>query len=120
MRFDPVKMAWMKVRPSDDPKSAAGDASDDDDPFKDIEDLKEEAPPAFGTEEEKLDPTFVGEEFDVGPSFIRRQREEEKVWRRRTERWVDDSRDNGERKYDGWRWQFRNLVASASAEAWEQ
>lgn len=120
MRFDPVKMTWIKIRPIDDPKNPAVHDSDDDDPFKEIEDLKDEQLTVFASEQEKLDPTFIGEEFDVGPSFVRRQQEEEKVWRRRTERWVGENRDNGERKYDGWRWQFRNLVASASAEYLEQ
>ncbi|KAF2462411.1 hypothetical protein BDY21DRAFT_376196 [Lineolata rhizophorae] len=32
--------------------------------------------------------TFLGEEFDVGPGFIKRLRDEEAAWRRRVERWV--------------------------------
>jgi len=30
----------------------------------------------------------VGEEFDVGPEFVRRQREEESLWKKNVEGWI--------------------------------
>lgn len=94
---------------------------DEEDPFSGIEDLKDNnAAPAFGASSatggaaQTEEPTFVGEEFDVGPSFIRRQREEENIWRKRTEGWVSSIRENGEHR-GGWRWEIRNLAAGASA-----
>jgi hypothetical protein len=59
------------------------------------------------------DPTFVGEEFDVGPGFIRRQREEEAAWRRRVDGWVGGLRDTGEHR-GGWRWAIRDFAAASA------
>ncbi|KAH7112170.1 hypothetical protein B0J11DRAFT_619761 [Dendryphion nanum] len=132
MQFDPIKMKWMKAprQSSGDPRSPSVDIDDEEDPFAGLEDLKDNNNDSFGfgasgaagnsstvVGAPKLDEAFVGEEFDVGPSFIRRQREEEANWRKRTENWVGLMRDNGERKNDGWRWSIRNLAALASGEA---
>jgi hypothetical protein len=118
MVFDPVKMTWLKApRDLNDPHSPSV-ADDDEDPFAGLEDLKDNVSVAGhgdggdgapGTE----DPSFVGEEFDLGPSFIRRQREEEAIWRRKTESWVGTMRDTGEHKY-GWRWELRRIAMHAS------
>lgn len=126
MVFDPVKMTWLKApRLSDDPRSSSVDPDDEEDPFAGLDDLKDNesitthgASGAGGNGAHGLDePAFIGEEFDLGPSFIRRQREEEAIWRRKVEGWVGAMRDNGENKNGGWRWEIRNLAASASAGA---
>jgi len=123
MVFDPVKMTWLKApRVSGDPRSPSADMDDEEDPFAGLEDLKDNesvaghgANGAGGAGAPGADdPAFIGEEFDLGPSFIRRQREEEAIWRRKVDGWVGNMRDNGEYKNGGWRWAIRNLVTSAS------
>lgn len=124
MVYDPVQMKWLKApRMPNDPYSPSVDMDDEEDPFAGLEDLKDNESVAgngasgpggnstLGIE----DPSFVGEEFDLGPSFIRRQREEEAIWRRKVEGWVGSMRDNGESKNGGWRWAIRNFAAGASA-----
>jgi hypothetical protein len=127
MVFDPVKMTWLKApRQSTGPASpmSVGDPDEDEDPFAGLDDLKDNESVVGGNNGMTAgaanadDPTFVGEEFDVGPSFIRRQREEEAVWRRRVEGWVGGIRDSGEQR-GGWRWAIRDFAASASAGALE-
>lgn len=118
MVFDPVKMTWLKApRQSNDPTSPS-DVDDDEDPFAGLDDLKDNESVAgshvAGGASEANDSGFVGEEFDVGPGFIRRQRDEEAIWRRRVDGWVDGMRDNGEQR-GGWRWAIRDFAASASA-----
>ena len=122
MVFDPVKMTWLKAaRPSNDPTSPS-DVDDDVDPFSGLEDLKDNESVAGSNvgagvgSPNANEPGFVGEEFDVGPSFVRRQREEEAIWRRRVEGWVGGLRDNGEQR-GGWRWAIREFAASAAARA---
>ncbi|KAF2016490.1 hypothetical protein BU24DRAFT_462638 [Aaosphaeria arxii CBS 175.79] len=133
MQFDPVKMKWMKAprrSNADSLSPSVADEEEEEDPFAGLEDLKDSNDNAnFGGSQiggmsggetggiPKLDEAFVGEEFDLGPSFIRRQREEENNWRKRTEGWVGVVRDSGERKPDGYRWSIRHLAALASAEA---
>ncbi len=130
MIFDPISMRWLRHRGANrdrDPlsPSTTGDDDDDDDPFAGFEDLKDEtsapgpagsvgtgarhsvggksaaASGAAGADE------FVGEEFDLGPEFIRRQREEEAVWRRKVEGWVGEQRDM---LGDAWRWSIRHMA----------
>jgi hypothetical protein len=120
MVFDPVKMTWLKApRPSNDVGSPS-EADEEEDPFAGLDDLKDNESVAGGNgmggagTPNPDDPTFVGEEFDVGPGFIRRQRDEEAIWRRRVEGWVGGLRDNGEQR-GGWRWAIRDFAASASA-----
>jgi hypothetical protein len=124
MVFDPVKMTWLKApRQSTDPRSPMSvEMDEEEDPFAGLDDLKDNESVAGGAAgggggaTNADDPAFVGEEFDVGPSFIRRQRDEEAIWRRRVEGWVGGLRDSGEQK-GGWRWAIRDLAAFASAEA---
>lgn len=122
MVFDPVKMTWLKApRPSNDPRPPS-ELDEDEDPFAGLDDLKDDASVAGGNAAGGVgspnpdEPNFVGEEFDVGPGFIRRQREEEAAWRRRVEGWVGGIRDTGEQR-GGWRWAIRDFAASASARA---
>ena len=97
---------------------------DDDDVFKDVPDLvdrpksplkedsdnvndgekKSDSAEAGGLKDEWL----VGEEFDVGPEFIRRQREEEERWRRKCEKWIGPERDALDA--GNWRWRIRDVV----------
>lgn len=129
MVFDPRKMCWLKLGPSShsgDPPSQSIDMDDEDDPFAGLEDLKDDdskvgvgaggtasvTSGGYGDGVNAEDQTFVGEEFDLGPSFIRRQREEENIWRRRVEGWVGGIRDGSE----SWRWAVRDLAALATAE----
>ncbi|KAF2182714.1 hypothetical protein K469DRAFT_585452 [Zopfia rhizophila CBS 207.26] len=131
MVFDPSKMRWLKLgrssRPGD-PRSPSVDLDDEDDPFAGLEDLKDNditpgtggstgnTPGGFGDVPQFEQPAFIGEEFDLGPKFIRRQREEENVWKHRVEGWVGGLRDNGESK-GGWRWTVREFAELAAAEA---
>ncbi|KAF1918202.1 hypothetical protein BDU57DRAFT_537781 [Ampelomyces quisqualis] len=122
MVFDPIKMKWLKApRHSHGPRSPSEFDDDEEDPFAGIEDFKDNesiagrsnVPGDIGSPDAQ-DQIFVGEEFDVGPGFIRRQREEEAIWRRRVDGWVGGLRDNGERR-GGWRWAIREFAASAGA-----
>lgn len=101
-----------------------GADDDDDDPFAGLEDLKVEDEQSVGGPRHSASGTpggpaggpahhsgafssaatasppvaetsFVGEEFDLGPEFIRRQREEEAAWRRRVEGWIVEHGDGG-------------------------
>ncbi|KAI1104415.1 hypothetical protein F4804DRAFT_307223 [Jackrogersella minutella] len=89
MIFDPQNMCWLKADTtplSSDPMEGFN-VADDDDPFKDIPDLEEKdkqsASGGHGHGSDVRDDWLVGEEFDVGPEFIRRQYEEETRWRRK-------------------------------------
>ncbi|KFZ06149.1 hypothetical protein V502_09921 [Pseudogymnoascus sp. VKM F-4520 (FW-2644)] len=55
------------------------------------------------------DDWLVGEEFDVGPEFVRRQREEEERWKRKVEKWIGKEREVVERE-SNWRWRIRDVV----------
>lgn len=56
---------------------------------------------------ESSDEWPITEEFDVGPEFIKRQRNEEDKWRRRVNKWVSEDRN---KLGDEWRWAIRQLV----------
>ena len=113
MMFDPQAMCWIKIGPSPATRSEVGTAADDDDEedvFKDIPDLEDkpnESESGGTTRVSDIkDEWLVGEEFDVGPEFVRRQREEEDRWRKRCEKWIGrDPRDR-----EAWRWTIRELV----------
>ncbi|CAI6333850.1 unnamed protein product [Periconia digitata] len=123
MVFDPIKMTWRKApRVSDGFSPVDMDDDDEEDPFAGMDDLKDNESiagngPGGNTTSGIEDNIFVGEEFDLGPSFIRRQREEEAVWRRKVEGWVGAMRDPGEHRHGGWRWAIRDFAASAAAES---
>ncbi|KAL8907689.1 MAG: hypothetical protein Q9207_001258 [Kuettlingeria erythrocarpa] len=120
MVFDPQRMCWLKMAPSHKASGISNpgspDTVDDDDPFAgmdDLEDTKErKSVSGLGTEvggKALADEEWpVGEEFDVGPEFVRRQRTEEEKWRRKVEGWVgkvvrDDAGDD-------WKWALRGHV----------
>ena len=52
----------------------------------------------------------MGEEFDLGPEFIRRQREEEAVWRSRVGAWFGEDREKEGARY---KWSLREIAATA-------
>jgi hypothetical protein len=123
MVFDPQRMCWLKLPPpSQQHKSEAGDTMDGFDAFDDEEDVFKDVPDLEDTPAKEADEVggrksdgasglkddwLVGEEFDVGPEFVRRQREEEERWRRKCEKWVGASLDRGG---DEWRWSIREVV----------
>jgi hypothetical protein len=129
MVFDPQRMCWLKVPASQSSQkngsrtSDMGDTmdgfdgfDDEEDVFKDVPDLednvsKHEGDKISGRKSDAgsalKDEWLVGEEFDVGPEFVRRQREEEERWRRKCERWVGDNLPRGGEE---WRWSIRDVV----------
>ncbi|KAK7430581.1 hypothetical protein QQZ08_002873 [Neonectria magnoliae] len=117
MVFDPQNMCWLKIDAPGKPKSDLSDPMDgfdalesDEDVFKDIPDLEENTADDDGVQgrvSDVKDDWLVGEEFDVGPEFIRRQREEEDRWRKKCEVWVG----RGSRDREAWRWTIRELVS---------
>ncbi|TDZ74514.1 Protein byr4 [Colletotrichum trifolii] len=115
MVFDPQNMCWLKLGPQTNPKSEISDPMDgfnaldeDEDVFKDIPDLDDNQGDSKdpGRVSEVKDEWLVGEEFDVGPEFIRRQREEEDRWRKKCEKWLGV----GERDREAWRWAIRDIL----------
>lgn len=139
MVFDPQRMCWLKMAPSHASHHRFGTTSsprsvdtfdDDEDPFAGLDDLDESkdrksAVSHGGGPDDDLssmggskgladDEWLVGEEFDVGPEFVKRQRTEEENWRRKVEGWVGKGiREEGcETGYEGedWRWALRDKV----------
>ncbi|KAK0705115.1 hypothetical protein B0H67DRAFT_499518 [Lasiosphaeris hirsuta] len=118
MVFDPQNMCWLKLGPQtgkpeqSDPMDGFNALDDDEDVFKDIPDLEdrtmESSEAGQGRVSDIKDDWLVGEEFDVGPEFIRRQREEEDRWRKKCGAWVTGvgQRDRG----DAWKWAIRDIV----------
>lgn len=91
------------------------DEDEEEDVFKDVPDLEDKAQPGAGGGKSRLsegglkDEWLVGEEFDVGPEFVRRQREEEERWKRKCEVWVGGVR--GVVEGEEWRWGIKGVVA---------
>lgn len=131
MVFDPQNMCWLKLGPQND-KSAAGAGAergrskngasstiseafedDEDDPFKDIPDLEDHTITSTdgggGRVSDVKDDWLVGEEFDVGPEFVRRQREEEERWRKKCQAWTK-GRSQSQRGNEAWKWAIRDIV----------
>jgi hypothetical protein len=122
MVFDPEKMKWLKVDTRQLENNNAltpGSVSieEDDDPFAGIDDLKDERSkilPGMGgvnKENASMDDNWnLGEEFDLGQRFIKRQRVEEIEWRKWTEKWFvggERRRNEGE----SWKWEIRRVAA---------
>ncbi|KAK7608670.1 hypothetical protein BKA81DRAFT_405555 [Phyllosticta paracitricarpa] len=130
MVFDPRRMCWLKLDSrASGPFSPTPSIGDDEDPFADIDDLKDDedkveigsgglVPGAGGpgSASTTMD-NLVSEEFDLGPAFIRLQHDEEGNWRRRVEKWVGGERDL---QNDDWRWEIRSMSASASASSFAE
>lgn len=137
MVFDPQRMCWLKIAPSQTSRHHSGTGSNprspdtidqDEDPFAGLDDLdddkdkksvigagfEEGTSVGMGTKNSGDDEWLVGEEFDVGPEFIKRQRAEEDKWRKKVEGWVGKGiRERGsETGYEGedWRWALRGKV----------
>jgi hypothetical protein len=125
MVFDPQRMTWLKLDSraiANDPfliGSGLGPASisveEEEDPFAGMDDLVDEktakAQPGVGgikSVDKENENWAVGEEFDLGPAFVRRQRAEEAEWRRRVERWMTGRETIG----DEWRWEIRRVAES--------
>ncbi|POS83210.1 hypothetical protein EPUL_005496, partial [Erysiphe pulchra] len=122
MVFDPQRMCWLKISSqrrrdinSSDDLTNSIDSFDDDeeDVFKDVPDLEDSRPydsSSGGLNNDSYREDFlVGEEFDVGPEFIKRQREEEERWRRKVEKWIQAEFDI-DRNNSDWRWTIRNMI----------
>ncbi|TAQ86134.1 hypothetical protein B7494_g5534 [Chlorociboria aeruginascens] len=123
MVFDPQRMCWLKLPQNPRPRNGKSEGSDtmdgfdalddEEDVFRDVPDLEDKEIEEEGQRKSEggstglKDDWLVGEEFDVGPEFVRRQREEEERWRRKCEKWVGSVRD---RDGDDWRWSIRSVV----------
>ncbi|KAL6720222.1 hypothetical protein ACLMJK_002143 [Lecanora helva] len=133
MVFDPHRMCWLKAAPrsrmqrdgrTSNPMSP-DTIEDEDDPFAGLDDLddgKEKKNAGGFFNDDSLSGTtkntglvddewLVGEEFDVGPEFVKRQRAEEERWRTKVEGWVGEGvvRDHGSGK-DGWKWAITKVL----------
>jgi hypothetical protein len=137
MVFDPQQMKWLKLDSRSmhlhalDPglltmaSTAPGSISveEEEDPFADIPDLKDEkaaiiAPGAGGILDSGKENTdwVVGEEFDLGPSFIKRQRTEEAEWRKKVAAWMGGRDMLGEE----WKWEIRRVADQYNRDAYGQ
>ncbi|KAL2017808.1 hypothetical protein VTK56DRAFT_1671 [Thermocarpiscus australiensis] len=116
MVFDPHNMCWLKLVPQSsrpeqsDVMDGFNAIDDEEDVFKDIPDLEERTVASSdggnGRMSDIKDDWLVGEEFDVGPEFVRRQREEEERWRKKCSIWITNQVDRG----DAWKWAIRDIV----------
>ncbi|KAK3997111.1 putative cytokinesis inhibitor byr4 [Cladorrhinum sp. PSN332] len=129
MIFDPQAMCWLKAAPpqsgnndnnnnqENDPLDGFNALDDEDDVFKDIPDLEERTMASSdggnGRSTDIKDDWLVGEEFDVGPEFVRRQREEEDRWRKKCSSWISNQVDRGG---DAWKWAIRDIVNQSLAD----
>lgn len=125
MVLDPHVMKWLKVGhrdaklPGGMSPSSMSAQEDEEDPFAGIDDLRDDDDDNTPTAEAAMsglnieeDP-IVGEEFDVGQQFIRKQRAAEMLWRKKVQGWVGEWRDDlGE----GWRWGIRDLAQQWKAQ----
>ena len=135
MVFDPQRMCWLKMAPqhgelrhgSNSNPMSPDTIEDDDDPFAGLDDLDDgtKAKSTIGQGNDDIlsgtaagkgnplveDEWLVGEEFDVGPEFVRRQKAEEERWRSKVDGWVGEGvvRDEGMGR-GGWRWAIRGKV----------
>jgi len=134
MVFDPQRMCWLKMAPSQGHHQSSGTYSnpmspdaieEEEDPFAGLDDLDDTKKVVPGLNSNNGDDMpsgmkkatadeewLVGEEFDVGPEFVRRQRAEEEKWRRKVEGWVGEGIRTGADEGEGedWRWAIRGKV----------
>lgn len=120
MVFDPHQMKWLKLKSGRDisgPLSPSATDEEEEDVFAGLDDLKETSPGIGAGAGGMASPMSmanagvgeVHEEFDLGPQFIRLQREEEASWRKRCDAWFV----NGEARVDDgqWRWSIRDIAS---------
>ncbi|KAK4101011.1 hypothetical protein N658DRAFT_471929 [Parathielavia hyrcaniae] len=121
MVFDPQNMCWLKLAPQarsekSDTLDGFNALDDEEDVFKDIPDLEERTMASSDGGNARVSDVNhewpVGEEFDVGPEFVRRQREEEERWRKKCHVWINSQADRGE----SWKWAIRDIVSQSLAE----
>ena len=133
MVFDPQRMCWLKMAPNHQSISTQHNRGsgasnpmspdtldEDDDPFAGLDDLDDSKEKMslgglgankdeeFGSKSGGAgveDEWLVGEEFDVGPAFVQRQRVEEEKWRRKVEGWIGEGR-----KEESSRWGIMRVV----------
>ena len=137
MVFDPRRMCWLKMAPTKDQTRSGANSvqvEDGEDVFAGLEDLKEEdetgrssyggnggpntarvemrqvSGEVDGGSGDELMPV-LGEEFDVGPEFIRRQRTEEEKWRKRVEGWLRSESSMIVDVVGGWRWGIKDILS---------
>lgn len=115
MVFDPQRMCWLKMGTRRSDVHSPSVDTEDDDPFRDIEDLQDTKPnfdsgamsgsrgAAAGSE------WLVSEEFDLGPDFIRRQRDEETIWRSKVNGWFGEGRAM---EGEGYKWAIRDIAGT--------
>jgi hypothetical protein len=161
MVFDPKRMCWLKMAPSQGQGPGSGSQNgggtslrggaavgsvqldeEEEDVFAGLEDLKEEDEltsgsfrsglsrgPGAGGPGRKVsegesgkdgsgsgdEGWLVSEEFDVGPEFVRRQRNEEEKWKRKVEKWLRADACVEDRSTASWRWAIRDVVSSLQA-----
>jgi hypothetical protein len=58
----------------------------------------------------------IGEEFDVGPAFIEKQKAEEERWRKIVQPWLRPEETMNDYSRTGWRWKIREVVGIAARE----
>lgn len=128
MVFDPQRMCWLKLAPSQPNLNGVVAVEDEEDVFSNLAELDEpgvssrkfpgvleDSGPAVGGDyrsgEDSSDEWPITEEFDVGPEFIRRQHTEEEKWRHKVDKWMNH---NHAGFGSNWRWAIRDLVRSNS------
>lgn len=95
MVFDPQQMRWFKLKADED---------DNIDPFDDLDDFDiPDVDSTTKTPSRDVTATLpsgqfsVGEEFDVGPLFIKKQRSSESSWKHTSSMWLRHHDDNTHR-----------------------
>lgn len=104
MVFDPARMCWLKM---------SQESEDEADPFEGIDDLEEPSADgdANGSSLGNLGEFVVGEEFDVGPQFVRKQRIEEESWRQMVDGWLIHNHDAIDHRRD---WELRDMILQST------
>ena len=136
MRWLKAAPSAREGRSESNPLSPTTNAEEDDDPFAGIDDLDDKpkssshmraapdgfndafGPPIEGNTgatlslntKEDLEPLFVGEEFDVGPEFIKRLRTEEERWRAKVAPWVGEGVKRDDDDGREWKWAIKTKL----------
>jgi hypothetical protein len=117
MVFDPRQMRWLKLgRSPSGLYEGSPSVDEEEDPFAGIEDLKDDSTrvsvgAGASTGNAAIDDnSFVGEEFDVGPAFRKRQKDEEATWRRMVGAWFPDSPTGSAVEVQDHRYELWNIV----------